>query len=195
MLLEEDIIDIIKKRFNRNRYEHSLGVADFAEVLAKKEGVDVFKARLAGLLHDYAKGLSEENILYLANEAKLDIDEWERMIPRILHAPVGAYLVHRDLKIEDKDVLEAIRFHTIGSPDMGILAQIIYIADFVEPNRDFDDIDIVRYEVNKGLTPGIIAVSSYSIKYNIEKNRIIHPNTLFLRNSFLGRINLDAEIV
>ncbi len=193
MLTENKIIHDLKERLNKERFKHTLAVADTAEEIAKKVDVSVDRARKAGLLHDYAKNLSKEEIMTLAylarkEEPGLKIDDMEINLSPVLHAPVGAYLVKRDYGLAEEDILEAIRYHTIGSPDMGKLAQIIFVADFIEPNRDFPCIDKVRESLKTDLHDIIILICNHTIKYNIEQGRLIHPNTLFMRNRYLGGI-------
>ncbi|MTI58477.1 MAG: HD domain-containing protein [Firmicutes bacterium] len=184
----EETIEVIKECLPADRFKHSLAVAVTAEKLARKEGLAVDKAYLAGLLHDYAKGYSEEELKRLARISSWYIDEEEMSIYQLLHAPVAAYLVEKELGIDDSQILEAIRYHTIGSPDMGKLAVIIYIADFIEPSRDFSGIDKIRKEVDQGLDYGILAITNHILRYHLDNNRLIHPNTLALRNAYLRRI-------
>lgn len=189
MLDEFDISAIqnrIKDRLSKRRYEHSLGVAKAAQRLAPNEGVSPQKAYLTGLLHDYAKPLKKSELIELVEDSEWEIDKTELRIPNILHAPAGAILVKRDFMIEDKDILEAIRFHTIGSPNMGLLARLIFAADFIDPNRNFPGAKRLRNLVTNDLDSSIYALCDSSIRYNIDHNRIIHPNTLLLRNAYLG---------
>ncbi|MFW5981365.1 MAG: bis(5'-nucleosyl)-tetraphosphatase (symmetrical) YqeK [bacterium] len=186
---EADLLLEVKKKLPKKRYLHTLAVADTAEEIAIQQGYSRKKARLAALLHDYAKFIS---LTELRNIAEIVIDEWEigkeeLDIPHLLHAPVAAYLAKNQLAVDDYDVLEAIRYHTIGNPGMGKLAQIIFVADFIEPNRNFVDLDIIKKELEKDIEKAIVLICNYSIKYNIDKNRIIHPNTLNLRNAYLRR--------
>ncbi len=205
---ELEIIDIIKGRLASKRVKHIINVADTAEKIArdiyneyqsinkdKAAMTEVYlikRARQAALLHDFAKGLT---IGELRNISEIIIDEWliddeELAIPQVLHAPVSAYLAKHEIGIADYEVLEAIRFHTIGSPNMGKIAQIIFIADFIEPNRDFAAAEEARNEYQKnGLESVIIMICDYNIKYNIDRGKQVHPNTIILRNAYLRRQN------
>lgn len=183
---EADLIQALKNRYSERRLLHSLGVANTAEKLASQTGVVASKARQAGLLHDYAKGLGSDELCNIASLIKeWDIDELELAIPRVLHAPVSAYLVKDEFGITDIEILEAIRYHTIGNPGMGILAKIIFVADFIEPNRDFNEAIKVREVLEDGIDKAIINICNFVIKYNIDQGRLIHPNTVFLRNVYL----------
>ena len=125
----------MKNVLDDQRYEHTLGVAYTATALAMCHGVDLDKAFIAGLLHDCAKGLSHEERLRICMQNNLPVSAIERENPSLLHAKVGAYLARTDYHVTDEDVLNAIMYHTTGRPAMGILEKIIYIADFIEPNR------------------------------------------------------------
>ncbi len=208
-MCELEIIEILKRRLAKKRVEHIIDVADTAENISrdiyneyqainKDKSVDlteeslIKRVRQAALLHDLAKDLS---IGELHNISNLITDEWlideeELAIHQVLHAPVSAHLAKHELGIADYEVLEAIRFHTIGSPDMGMIAQIIFIADFIEPNRDFLAAEEARHEYNKnGLESAIIVICDYNIKYNIDRRKQVHPNTVILRNAYLRRQN------
>ncbi|MGM0438323.1 MAG: bis(5'-nucleosyl)-tetraphosphatase (symmetrical) YqeK [Bacillota bacterium] len=191
MQLKKDYLNSIKndlkKRLSKKRYLHTMGVVEVAIKLAKKNDVNIEKTIIAALLHDYAKPLSEKELLNYAQKMNGEIDSIEIKIPAILHAPVGAFLVKQKYDIINKDILEAIRYHTIGKPDMGKLALIIFAADFIESNRSFPGVEKLRdISDNCSLAKLIVAVCDQSIEYNIAQKKIIHPNTLLLRNEHLG---------
>mgnify|MGYP000397317578 CR=1 FL=1 len=176
----------LKNWLTKERYIHTQGVIEVAVQLAQKNNVNIKKTITAALLHDYAKPLNQKELYKYAKKINGDIDKTEMKIPSVLHAPVGAFLVKKKYDIIDKDILEAIRYHTIGSPDMSKLALIIFAADFIEPNREFPGVRKLR-DISKGnLSQLIVAVCDQSIKFNINKKKIIHPNTLLLRNEYLG---------
>lgn len=183
---ENDIIRFLEKRLSASRFLHSLGVADTAEKIARQQRVPVYKARHAGLLHDYAKVICEKDLKNIAIRIQgWGIDEQELQIPQVLHAPVSAYLVKKKFGIDDGEIIEAIRYHTIGSPGMGELAKILFVADFIEPNRDYKDVIEARERLEDGLAKTIIFICESKIKYNLDQGRLIHPNTVLLRNAYL----------
>ena len=104
--------------------------------LAKQYQVDVKKAEIAALLHDCAKGFGGQEQLQLCKKHGLTITEAEERNPFLLHAKLGAYLAKADYGIDDEEILDAIRWHTTGRPEMTQLDKIIYIADYIEPNRN-----------------------------------------------------------
>ena len=186
-VFEERIIAILAEGFGLKRYNHIMGVVEVAEKMAKREGASSEKARIAALLHDYAKNCPEEELLEIISDGHWSVDQVELEIPELLHAPASACLAEKEFGISDQGILEAIRFHTIGNPEMGKLAKIIYVADYIEPFRDFPGLESVREMSLRGLELAIIAICNNTIKYNIARGRIIHPNTLELRNSYLRR--------
>lgn len=132
----EEIRESLKKELKKSRYIHTLGVMDTAVHLAEIHGGDVEKARYAGLLHDCAKCLTDDEKVDLCRERGIEISKAEAGNPALLHAKCGAVLAKERYGVEDKEILHAIRFHTTGCPDMTLLDKIIYIADYIEPNRD-----------------------------------------------------------
>lgn len=121
----------------RHRYAHTLRVARLAVRLARRHGESVERARLAGMLHDLARLWAPERLLAEAAARGLSIDEFDREHPRVLHARIGAELAREQFGMNDERVLSAIRAHTLGSGSMSRLDAIVYLADTVEPGRDF----------------------------------------------------------
>lgn len=126
----------LKNKLKPARYEHTLGVSDTAQHLAKIHGYDCAKAALAGLLHDCAKYMADDKKITLCREYGVSISDAEYKNPSLLHAKCGAILAEHEYQIIDFDILHAIRVHTTGVPDMSLLDKIIFIADYIEPNRD-----------------------------------------------------------
>ena len=129
--------------------------------LAMKYEVDLEKAEVAGLLHDCAKCISDEKKLKKCLEHNINISEIEKEQPYLLHAKLGAFIAMEKYGIHDRDIINAILKHTTGSCDMTMLEKIIYVADYIEPNRKkaknlpvirkmaFEDIDLALYTILK----------------------------------------------
>lgn len=117
------------------RLIHSIGVMETAVRLAPAVGVDVGKARIAGLLHDCAKKLTREQMLEACKKAGIALFDGEAESEPILHAPAGVHVARYEFGVTDREVLSAIRYHTAGAPDMSPLEELIFVADFIEPNR------------------------------------------------------------
>lgn len=149
----------VKNALNADRYEHTIGVMHTAACLAMRYGVSQEAALTAGLLHDCAKCIPNDEKLSMCQKAHIQISDAERKNPSLLHAKLGAYLAEKQYGIKDKAILRAIEAHTTGKPAMSLLDKIIYIADFIEPNRSeapnlpevralaFTDLDACLYKI------------------------------------------------
>lgn len=179
----ESLREIVKNRVTEKRYIHTLGVEEKAVELAKKYGVDEEKARIAAILHDIAKSvevgkLEEVCRKYFADE----LTEEDIKITEILHGFVGYMIVKEELKIEDEEILEAIKYHTIGKKGLSKLGRIIYIADGIEKNRDYPNVKKIREIVDRDLDEGIIYEIDKKIEYLESIGGKIHRNTLEMRD-------------
>lgn len=125
----------LKKELDAKRFEHTLGVEFTAAALAMKYGEDIEKCKIAGLLHDCAKCLTNEKRIAICQKQKIYISDVEKNNPFLLHAKVGKYLAKKKYGIEDDEILSAIEFHTTGRPNMSLIEKIVFIADYIEPGR------------------------------------------------------------
>lgn len=177
---------MLKENIKEKRVIHCQAVMEEAAYLAQKVGADIDKARTAGLLHDYARDIPEEQLLKLAKQFDIKLNHIDFKLPVLLHGPVGAELVKRDLGINDEEILEAVAFHTTAAPNLSLLGKIIYIADIIEPSRNFDGVEKIRKLAEKGdINTAVFEAINSSIKYCILKNRLIHPITIEARNELL----------
>lgn len=184
---QQEIINILSARLSPHRLQHSLDVAGVARNMAQNYGVDPDKAYTIGLLHDYAKGMSGAALLALANEHSLIEDEVENQVPDLLHAPVGAYLL-AELGIDDQEILQAVKVHTLGSLEMSRLDKIIFLADMIEPGRDFPGLERLQCLAGQDLDRAMLFALDSTIRYCLEQGRILHPRTVTVRNKFLVNI-------
>ncbi|MFZ5945957.1 MAG: bis(5'-nucleosyl)-tetraphosphatase (symmetrical) YqeK [Bacillota bacterium] len=182
----EYYIEIIKKRLSLKRYEHSLGVAETASELAIINGADPQKAYLTGVLHDYAKEMDDSQLLAMAKDYNIPLNEVEIAQPQLLHGIVGACLVKTELGIDDGEILDAIRYHTTGCSNMTMLTKIIYIADYIEPNRDFPGVELLRKVSYENLDKGVLDGLNHSIRYILDKNLPIHNLSIEARNQLIS---------
>lgn len=149
----------LKKVLSEKRYEHTLGVSFTSVCLAMKYGEDIDKARIAGLLHDCAKYLDDDKLIFLCKKYDLGISESEKKSPYLLHGKVGALIARKKFQIEDEDIINAITYHTTGRIGMSLLEKIVFIADYIEPQREeipnlalirktaFEDIDLCLIKI------------------------------------------------
>lgn len=152
----------MKEELSEDRFEHTLGVMYTAESLAMRYGIDMTKAAVAGLLHDCAKCIPNSQKIRLCKKHGIEVTENEEKNPSLLHAKLGALLAQKAYGVEDPEILSAIRWHTTGKPDMSMLEMIIYMADYIEPNRDkapnlreirklsFENLEEALYQVLEG---------------------------------------------
>ncbi|RKM62509.1 HD domain-containing protein [Butyrivibrio sp. CB08] len=137
----------LEKELKPDRFDHTLGVAYTAASMAFVHGADVEKALIAGFLHDCAKCMSHEEQIKICEKHNIEISDVERRNHSLLHAKVGMYLARTKYDVYDTDILNAIRWHTTGREDMSLLEKIVYIADFIEPNRKLlEDMGEIRQE-------------------------------------------------
>lgn len=185
-MTREQILEKVKAAMPEKRYQHSLGVEKTAIQLAKRYQVSEEKASLAGILHDYAK--------YVDVPKARKIIEREKMDPRLLdyhselwHAPVGAFLVQTEFGITDPEILHAIEYHTTGTAEMSELDKVIFLADYIEPGRDFPGVEEARRLTQQSLDDGMVFALSRTIVYLIEKEQKVFPETLAAYNYYIAR--------
>ena len=156
----------LEKELKPDRFDHTLGVAYTAANMAFIHGADVEKALIAGFLHDCAKCMSHEEQIKICEKNKIDISEVERRNHSLLHAKVGMYLARTKYDVYDTDILNAIRWHTTGREDMPLLEKIIYIADFIEPNRKpLEDMETIRKEAYTDIDKCLAHILHNSVIY------------------------------
>ena len=166
------------KELDRNRYYHTMGVMYTAASMAMSHNVDIDKALYAGLLHDCAKCISDNNKLKLCKKYGLIVTATEQNNPGLLHAKLGAYLAKEKYKIDDNDIIHAISSHTTGRPGMSDLEKIIYIADYIEPGRKLlPNMPEVRTLAFRDLDQCLYRILEDSVKYLESSNKVIDPTT------------------
>ena len=177
----------LETRVSPKRFEHSLGVSQACEQLAKTYGLDVKKARLAGLLHDWDKGMNDEEARARVAELHMEdeVDPWVvDNMPRVLHSYTAARALARDFPQIPDDVLQAIDRHTTAAEDMSELDMALYIADAIEPSRQFGLIDELRAAVGKvSLEELYFQTYEYWTFLLFERKKTLHPDTMRIWNS------------
>lgn len=162
----EQIRDCLKKQLKHTRYLHSEGVEEVAVDLAAIYGYDMEKARCAGLLHDCAKYLTDQELLAECDKHSLPVSEVERKCAYLLHAKVGAFYARVKYGISDDDILDSITYHTTGRPGMTLLEKIIFTADYIEPcRRPIPKLDEVRMAAYSDLDQAVLLILDNTLRY------------------------------
>ncbi|HNX28275.1 MAG TPA: bis(5'-nucleosyl)-tetraphosphatase (symmetrical) YqeK [Syntrophomonadaceae bacterium] len=185
MLTKNDIMRVVQKQLSPELFRHVSQVAQTAETMAELYQENREKAYLAGILHDYAKEKPVAELLTIAGENGLLVDDVFRQVPFLLHAPVGACLIKKELGIDDEAILNAISNHTLGRPFMTRLEKIIFLADMIEPDRNFPEVEKLRSLSRQDLDRAMLAALDSTLEYCLQQKRIIHPQTIATRNYFL----------
>ena len=175
----KEISDSLKNVLKTSRFEHTLGVAYTAASLAMNYGYDTNKARVAGLLHDCAKYLSNDELVDYCKEHNLEITDGEIKAPHLLHAKAGAHMAKELYHIEDDEVLHAILVHTTGCPDMSLLDEIIFVADYIEPNRNkAHRLEEIRQMAFQNIKLAIAMILEDTISYIDAKEQFLDSSTI-----------------
>lgn len=182
---QNEALAIVKKHLTEERYVHTIGVMETAIQLAKRYGADEKKAELAAIFHDYAKFRPIDEMRQLIKEYQLG-EDFLQYGTQLLHAPCGAFLVKKEVGIEDEEILLAIRYHTTGRPNMTLLEKIIFIADYIEPNRKFPGVDEVRELANIDINQACIQSLKNTMSFLLQKEATIYPDTLNTYNQLVS---------
>jgi predicted HD superfamily hydrolase involved in NAD metabolism len=180
----EAISQSVQSRMPEKRWIHTLGVISSAEILAGRFGASPDKAKLAAVLHDVCKYWSIDQQANLLREHRLgeDLLDYNK---ELWHAPLGAYIAETEYQISDREVLDAIRYHTSGRESMTILDKIVCLADYIEPNRNYPGVEKIRELANHHLEKALIAGFDSTIAYLIAQNQRIYPLTILARNDLI----------
>ncbi|ULT55744.1 bis(5'-nucleosyl)-tetraphosphatase (symmetrical) YqeK [Neobacillus drentensis] len=180
-------LDIVKVQLTEHRYQHTLGVMETAISLAEKYGADVKKAEIAAIFHDYAKFRPKDEMKEMIMSQGLPQDLL-LYNTELWHAPVGAYLVEKEAGIRDPEVLDAIRYHTSGRPNMKLLEKVVYLADYIEPGRHFPGVEEVREIAKESLEKALVKAIQNTILFLMKKNQTIYPETFYTYNDLIQKL-------
>ena len=176
--MTENYKDIIKPKLTERRYIHSLCVADEAVKLAEKYGCDKDKAYIEGILHDIIKDTPNEDMLKMFDDFGIIPTDIEKQAPKLWHAILGSEYIKRVLKIDDDEIISAVRYHTTAKAGMTLLEKVIYLADFTSADRDYNGVDDMRRYVMQDLNLAMQEALKFSVIDLAEQGRAIHPDTL-----------------
>ena len=181
MLPIETMREKLQSALSVKRYIHTMGVAEEAIKLAEIYGTqkDQQKAQVAGLLHDCAKDYPEEMRLRFCQEYKVKLDDVMERQTDLIHPFLGAEVARREYLVTDGEILDAIRYHTTGRADMSLLERIIFIADYIEPNREkFEGLEEARRLAYLDLDMAMRYILEETIAFVKQRGRLLHPLSL-----------------
>ncbi|MFI3214286.1 MAG: bis(5'-nucleosyl)-tetraphosphatase (symmetrical) YqeK [Eubacteriales bacterium] len=168
----------MEKKLDSKRFEHTLGVAYTAAALALCHGENSMDAQIAGLLHDCAKCMSNDKKLLLCKKHNIQMTNIEKKNLFLLHAKVGSYLAMKKYGVRNPDIISAILNHTTGCPNMSQLEKIVYIADYIEPNRSqAPNLDIIRPLAFQDLDLALFKILEDTLQYLKEIDGEVDPMT------------------
>lgn len=176
-------IQIVKTQLRKERFEHTIRVLDTAEELANRFDAPVEEVKLAAVFHDYAKHrpLDELKSGIISSDLPMDLLDYHS---ELWHGPIGAILVEREQGITDKNILSAIHYHTTGKADMNKIEMIVYLADYIEPGREFKGLDEVRKASKSDLQYACWIVARNTINHLIRKEATVYPDSIHAYNDF-----------
>lgn len=184
-----DLVEKLREALSDSRFSHVLRVEQTAIELAGLNHVDPERASIAGLVHDYAKQRPDEDFIAAIKQYHLDpilLDYGNA----IWHGVVGWLFVKNELGINDIEVLNAVRYHTVGHQYMTPLEQIVYMADYIEPARDFPGVDEARRVTKANLQEGVAFQTKQTLSYLVQHNKPVFPQTILTYNSWVPQFDL-----
>lgn len=173
----------LSNKLSKKRFIHTLGVVNSAMYLAKKYGSNIEDAHLAALLHDCAKEIPLLEMRDLVADLPCDQDMLHS--GALLHGLAGMVLANTQYGVTNPDILEAIRVHTTGKENMSKLDKIIFLADYIEPNRNFPGVNDIRLAAEQSLDAGVLCGFDMTIRHLIDSGDSIYPLTILSRNDLL----------
>ena len=187
----EEIQNWLKENLYEERYIHSLGVMEEAVELAQMFNLDVEKAKITGLLHDAAKCFSNEKLLEIIHSHIPEVHDCELLNYKTLHAPVSAYLAKEKFGINDREILDAIRWHTLGRCNMSVFEKIIFLADKIEArtrDKEFRHQCLELLKEENGLNKALFKCFEATIKSLVDRRLAICHITIDVYNELLEEI-------
>ncbi len=191
-MTRDELVGQLKKALKDKRFRHVLRVEQTAIDLARKNNVDIEKASIAGLCHDYAKQRPDSDFIAEIKKKGLDpllLDYGNA----IWHGVVGAELIKDELGIWDEDILNAVRHHTTGAPVMTKLEQVIYMADYIEPGRDFAGVNKARIITAANLQAGVAYQTKHTLAYLIANDKPVYPKTIDTYNAWVPQYEGEID--
>ncbi|MDI9483588.1 MAG: bis(5'-nucleosyl)-tetraphosphatase (symmetrical) YqeK [Bacillota bacterium] len=178
----------LKLTLSRERFRHSEEVMNEALRLAEFYKVNIEKARIAGLLHDCARDAGKDEIYKVFEKYNVVLDDIQKKTPVLLHSILGSFYAREYYGVEDKEILDAIYWHTTGRAGMTMLEKIIFVADYIESGRNFEGVEEARKQAYKDIERCIVICCDLTIRYILQKGKLLHPYIIETRNEAITQI-------
>lgn len=185
-LSRKELIDEIKQKLSKKRFDHVLRVEEVALKLARKYEADIEKVSIAALLHDIAKEENDEEMrdLIISENLNLNLLQYGS---EVWHGPVGAIIAKREFYIKNEVILDSISQHTVGARDMTLTAQIVFVADYIEEGRTFPKVAKARKLAEESLEKAVKYKLKETIRYLLGIEEKIYPETIETYNSWIEK--------
>ena len=177
---------LLKGRLSEKRYEHSINVAEQAAQLAQIFGENQSKAYFAGLLHDICKDESKDEQLQRIVASDIIWDKKAFLQPSLWHAMSGSIFIADELKVSDKDMINAVRYHTSARAGMSTLEKIVYLADLTSAEREYKDVETVRALAHASLEKAMLYALQYILSELIAHKTPIVNDTMEAYNEYVA---------
>lgn len=175
----------LKARLSKKRYTHSLNVAHEAQRLAELYGEDPEKAYFAGLMHDVCKELPAEEQEELVRASSFAVSKEELVTKPVWHGIAGAYFLQVRMGVTDPDVLNAVRYHTVGRAGMTRLEEIVYLADLISEDRTYDGVEQMRQLCLTSINAAMLEGIRFSMETTLKKSGYLPPVTVEAYNQYI----------
>lgn len=175
----------LKARLSKKRYTHSLNVAHEAQRLAELYGEDPEKAYFAGLMHDVCKELPAEEQEELVRASSFAVSKEELVTKPVWHGIAGAYFLQVRMGVTDPDVLNAVRYHTVGRAGMTRLEEIVYLADLISEDRTYDGVEQMRQLCLTSINAAMLEGIRFSMETTLKKGGYLPPVTVEAYNQYI----------
>ena len=181
---EEQIRKIIKSKLSEERYYHSLCVAEQCEILGNIYHIPIVEARKMALVHDMAKELSKEEKIQYALKNNITVNAIEQVKPSLLHGKIAAGMAKKEFNFTE-EMCNAIACHTTGKEKMTLLDKILFVADAIGKDRQWQGIENVRQLAKENINKTVLYLLDMTIKEKLERKELIHPDSILARNSII----------
>jgi predicted HD superfamily hydrolase involved in NAD metabolism len=183
---ELELMEKAQAELSPARFEHTKGVVEAAERLARRFGVDVTKARVAAWIHDIAREWPQERLAQVAEQ--VEIPAGFALIPAILHGPIAAHLAAEWFDIDDENIQNAVRYHTTGRVGMSDLEKVLFLADAIERGRNYPGVEKIRALAEQDLNLALAESFDNTILYLVQTHQPIFPLTVMARNELWEQV-------